>query len=154
MRYRSRFLSIAGLGCLLCSAPLAIASAQGTAADKALAESLFDRGLTLMRQGQFAEACAQLEQSEAIERGIGTMLYLGECYEKLGRTASAWATFREAASAARAEGQTDRAKAGNTRADRLEPLLSKLSVNVAAASTTPLSGRVATNRRAYGKPMP
>jgi serine/threonine-protein kinase len=111
-----------------------LAGAQTSAGDKAMAEHLFDRGLALMRQGQFSEACTQLEQSEAIERGIGTMLYLAECYEKLGRTASAWAMFREAASAARAEGQAERAKTGSARADRLEPQLSKLTVHVVVAN--------------------
>jgi serine/threonine-protein kinase len=62
------------------------------------------------------------------------MLYLAECYEKLGRTASAWAVFREAASAARAEGQAERAKTGSARADRLEPQLSKLTVHVVVAN--------------------
>jgi hypothetical protein len=115
----------------------ASASAQTAPGDKAMAEALFDRGLTLMRQGQFAEACAQLEQSQTIEHGIGTLLYLAECYEKLGRTASAWAMFREAASAARAEGQPDRAKTGNARAERLEAQLSKLTIHVPNDSAMP-----------------
>lgn len=122
---------------LLASTVLALAlpagrplQAQSSPADKAIAESLFDRGLALMRQGQYAEACSQLERSNSVDRGVGTMLYLAECYEKLGRTASAWALFREASSSARAEGQLDRAKMGATRADQLEPQLSKLTVNV------------------------
>jgi serine/threonine-protein kinase len=106
------------------------AAAQAAGADKAMAEALFDRGLTLMRQGHFEQACVQLEHSQAIERGIGTLLYLAECYEKSGKTASAWATFREAASAARAENQLDRARAGSARADRLEPSLSRLTIHV------------------------
>jgi serine/threonine-protein kinase len=100
-----------------------------------MAEMLFDRGLSLMRQGQYAEACDELERSQAVDAGIGTMLYLAECYEKLGRTASAWALFREAASAARNEGQTERAKQGTARADRLEPVLSKLTINVPSPVT-------------------
>ena len=78
------------------------AQAQGSADQKAAAEALFDKGLAAMKQGEYAQACAFLEQSQSVERGIGTMLYLAECYEKLGRTASAWAMFREAASAAKA----------------------------------------------------
>lgn len=105
--------------------------AQAAASDKAAAEALFDRGLGLMREGKLDEACVQLERSQAIERGIGTMLYLAECYEKLGRTASAWAMFREAASAARAEGQADRAKSGSDRAALLAPKLSMLTIQVA-----------------------
>lgn len=125
------------------------AAAQG--ADKAVAEALFDRGLTLMRQGKFAEACGQLEQSQAIERGIGTLLYLAECYEKLGKTASAWATFREAASAARAENQADRARAGAARADRLEPLLSRLTIHV---TETALSAAPGLTVRRNGQVLP
>jgi hypothetical protein len=130
-RLAARLLSIA-----LCLAEFSSSTvaAQTSPADKAMAESLFDRGVALMKKGQFAEACTQLEQSQTIERGIGTLLYLAECYEKLGRTASAWAMFREASSAARAEGQADRAKTGSARADRLEPQLSKLAINVTAAS--------------------
>jgi serine/threonine-protein kinase len=109
-----------------------VAAAEISASDKAAAEALFDRGLALMRESKFEEACQKLEQSQAIERGIGTMLYLGECYEKLGRTASAWALFREASSAARAQGESERAQAGAARADQLEPKLSHMIVQVPA----------------------
>ncbi len=107
--------------------------AQVAASDKAAAEALFDRGLALMREGKLDEACARLEQSNSIERGIGTMLYLAECYEKQGRTASAWALFREASSEAQAAGQFERANAGRQRAEKLEPGLSKLTVEVPEA---------------------
>lgn len=107
------------------------ASAQRSAADKAAAEALFDEGLTLMKQERYDQACPKLEQSQRIDAGIGTLLYLAECYERLGRTASAWATFREAASAAQAAGQADRARQGKQRADALEPKLSKLTISVA-----------------------
>jgi hypothetical protein len=110
------------------------AHAQGNATDKAAAEALFDRGLSLLREGKYQEACEKLEQSQAIERGIGTMLYLAECYEKTNRTASAWALFREAASWAQAAGQAERAEAGKRRAERLEKGLSRLTIQVAASN--------------------
>jgi tetratricopeptide (TPR) repeat protein len=106
------------------------AQAQASADQKAAAEALFDKGLALLKQGEYAQACAFLEQSQSVERGIGTMLYLAECYEKLGRTASAWAMFREAASAAQAEGQAERAQAGSARAAQLEPQLARLAILV------------------------
>jgi hypothetical protein len=114
--------------------PLMIADgvrAQAAAGDKAAAEMLFDRGVTLMREGKLEEGCIQLEQSLSIEAGVGTMLYLAECYEKVGRIASAWAMFREAASAAREAGQPERAKQGNDRAAQLAPKLSMLTIQVA-----------------------
>jgi hypothetical protein len=112
------------------------ASAQSSASEKAAAEALFDEGKKLMIQGQYTEACDKLEQSQRIDPGIGTLLYLAECYEKGGRSASAWATFREATSAARAAGQLDRARAGQQRADRLEPTLSRLTITVAPENSS------------------
>jgi tetratricopeptide (TPR) repeat protein len=108
-----------------------------TTSDKAAAEALFDRGLSLLKEGKYQEACERLEQSQAIERGIGTMLYLAECYEKIGRSASAWALFREAASSAQAAGQSERAEAGRRRAEKLEKGLSRLTVQVPSSNRVP-----------------
>ncbi|MEI9939641.1 MAG: hypothetical protein WDO69_20675 [Pseudomonadota bacterium] len=117
------------------------AHAEAGAAQKAAAESLFDDGLKAMKSGHFNEACPKLEESERIDPAIGTLLYLGECYEKTGRTASAWATFREAASAAQAQGETERTRVAAARADRLQPSLSKLTLKV-----VPESAQIATLR--------
>jgi serine/threonine-protein kinase len=56
---------------------------------------------------------------------------LGECYKQAGRTASAWAIFREAASKADAAGESDRARTGKKRADELEGTLSRVTFEVA-----------------------
>lgn len=114
--------------CLLSLMPAVHAFAQATAAEKAAAEALFDRGLGLLRDGKLNEACESLEQSQAIEAGIGTMLYLAECYERQGRTASAWALFREASSQAQAAGQGERAETGRKRAERLMHELAMLTL--------------------------
>jgi hypothetical protein len=108
----------------------ASASAQAGASDKAAAEALFDQGVRLMKQNSFADACPKLEESERADPAVGTLLYLGECYERVGKTASAWATFREAASLAGTSNQTDRARVASGRAQDLEPKLSRLSVEL------------------------
>lgn len=109
-----------------------VATAQAqSASEKAAAEALFDEGVELLKAKKYEEACRKLESSLRIESGIGTLLFLGECYKQLGRTASAWATFREAASKAEAAGERGRAEAGMKRADELEPLLSKVTFQVA-----------------------
>jgi serine/threonine-protein kinase len=113
------------------------ASADASSADKAAAEALFDRGVTLLRAKEYKEACAKLETSERIEPAVGTLLYLGECYDRLGRTASAWATFREASSLAQSSGQADRAKVASQRADKLEPELAYLTVAVPVEARVP-----------------
>src|SRR6187402_3657484 len=107
------------------------AAAQATASDKASAEALFDQGVRLMKQNSFPQACPKLEESNRIDPAVGTLLYLGECYERTGRTASAWATFREAASLAGNSSQADRARVAASRAQELEPKLSRLSVELA-----------------------
>jgi hypothetical protein len=117
-------------GCCLVLAP-SIAHAQGGASGKAAAEALFDDALKQMKAGQFAEACPKLEESQRIDPGVGTLLYLAECYEKSGRVASAWATFREAASVAGAGGQADRERTARERAQRLEPQLAYLTLTLA-----------------------
>jgi hypothetical protein len=101
------------------------------ASGKAAAEALFENGVQLMKAGRFADACPKLETSQRVDPGVGTLLYLAECYERLGRTASAWATFREAESLARASNQADRARTAQARAQKLEPELSYLTVSVA-----------------------
>lgn len=117
--------------CLCATTFAGTARAEASASEKAVAEVLFDEGKQLMVGGDFAQACPKLEQSLRVEEAIGTMLYLGECYEKTGRAASAWAMFREAASRAEAQGQSERAKQGAQRAKQLEGRLSKLTVEVA-----------------------
>lgn len=105
-----------------------VAHAQSSDAQrKAAAEALFDEGKALLLKGEFAEACVRLEQSQDIDPGVGTLLYLGECYLRTGRLASAWAIFREAASAARASGQAERARIGDERARELRPQLSQIA---------------------------
>lgn len=112
----------------------AIASAEATPEEKASAEALFDAALQAMKDGHYADACPKLENSQRIDPGVGTLLYLGECYERLGRTASAWATFREAESEAQAAGQDRRARAAQERIAKLEPQLAYLTIDVADAT--------------------
>jgi hypothetical protein len=102
--------------------------AQDDAQQKAAAEALFDEGRDLVGQGQYEAACRRFEQSQAIDPGVGTLLYLGDCYERVGRLASAWAMYREASSAAQASGQAERSQVAFERARRLTPNLSKLAV--------------------------
>src|SRR5688572_14074173 len=71
------------------------ASAQ-EANDKAAAEVLFEQGRSLLLEGKVDQACPKLAESLRLDRGIGTMLFLAECWQRLGKSASAWAQFREA----------------------------------------------------------
>jgi hypothetical protein len=123
---------------LLCALSGArVAQAQVSAEEKATAEAVFEEGMRLIKQGNFAEACPKFEMSQRVEPAVGTMLYLAECYEKTNRTASSWAMFREAASLAETSGQTERMKTAQARAARLEPRLAWLTVEVAKDTLVP-----------------
>ncbi len=116
-----------------------VALAQSSAGNKAAAEALFEEGRSLMQKQQYSEACAKFEASQELDAGLGTLMLLSDCYEKTGRTASAWATFREAAAMARGKGDAEREQVARVRADALEPNLAKLVIH-GADSTMKLSG--------------
>lgn len=121
---------------LTCAAlPSQTAHAQ-SATDSAMAESLFNEALTLLANQKPAEACPKLEASQRLDPGVGTLLYLADCYQALGRTASAWATFREAAYMAK-DRKDEREKIAVDNARSLESKLSHLTVEV-----TPVPGVV------------
>ncbi len=113
------------------------AMAQSSSADKAAAEGLFAEGRRLMEAGRFAQACPKFEASQRLDPGVGTMLNLAECYEKTGKTASAWAEFREVISAARAADSAEREALARQRATALEARLSRLTIELSpeAAAT-------------------
>jgi hypothetical protein len=134
---RARSVTRTALGILwLCVTP-SIALAEPTTTEKATAEALYDQGRDLMKQGRYAEACPKLAESQRLDSGVGTLLYLGDCYEQTNRTASAWVTFREAIAAARAAHQTDREAIAERKAAALEPRLARLTVSVPVEARPP-----------------
>src|SRR5438132_9428411 len=118
-----RAASAALIACALAWAPAAHAQS-----GKAAAEALFEEGRKLMADGKAAEACPKFEASEQLDPSSGTLLNLANCYEKQGRTASAWATYKEAASLANANGRSDHLGVAQKRADALAPKLSRVTV--------------------------
>lgn len=135
----------------------ASAAADPPADDLAAAEALFDAGKKLEAAGNYAEACAKFEASQRLDAGLGTMLYLADCYEKIGRAASAWAKFREAAALAKAAGQADRERTARTRATALEGKLFKLTLAVEEPDRGGLEirrGGTIVKKEVFGVPVP
>lgn len=96
---------------------------------RAAAEILFNEARTLAEKRDFAGACPKFEASLRLDPALGTRLNLGDCYEQIGKLASAWAMFKAAADSARVQGDV-REKLASDRASRLEPRLPRLSVRV------------------------
>lgn len=109
-------------------------SAPPAAADDAVspAKQLFLDARKLVADGKYAEACPKFEESLQLEVGVGTQFNLADCWEHIGRTASARALFLGAAASAKAAGQADREQVLRERAVALEPRLSKLVIDVLA----------------------
>lgn len=101
----------------------------------AAATALFDEAVALMDKGKYAEACPKLVKSQEIAPSGGTLLALGECYERTGRNASAWLAFREAAARAAAAGKKDAESAAVERASRIAVRMSRLTIRMAEAAT-------------------
>jgi serine/threonine-protein kinase len=104
--------------------------------DLVTAEVLYDEGLRLMREGRFDQACPKLEKSLSIDAGIGVTLWLADCYEKSGRLATAWSTFRQAAWLAQRDNDP-RVAVAQGKAAQLEARLPRLTVKTSAVASLP-----------------
>jgi len=134
-RYRSALLAALAVAS---AASLATSTAHAqNAADQAAAEALFDQGKVAMAAHNYAEACPKFFESNRLDTGLGTSLWLADCYEQNGQTASAWAEFREAASLAVKANDTAREKVARSRAKALEPKLAHLVLVVPEPARLP-----------------
>jgi len=115
---------------LLAFCPVLLMAGAARADDPAGAEVLFQEGRRLLAEGQTSAACEKLKDSFALDPMSGTLLNLAACYEKQGRTATAWARFRNAANLAKTQGKAEQAAEANRRIKALEPELSYLTISV------------------------
>jgi hypothetical protein len=98
--------------------------------DVARADALFNAAKALTDAGQYADACAKYAESKRLAPGLGVSMYLADCYEHIGRTASAWTEFRAAEGLARARNDK-RADVARKHAQALEPKLERLTIEIA-----------------------
>jgi hypothetical protein len=98
-------------------------------ADDTVARVSFQRAQELIKENppRWAEACALYEASFRADTQIGVLLYLADCYEHIGRYASAWSSFNDAADLAKRRGD-NRETIAHDRAVALAPKLSKLAL--------------------------
>ena len=61
------------------------------------AEETFNKGRELLKQGKYAAACTEFEQSQKLDPQFGTQYNLAGCYDQIGKLATAWNLYRELA---------------------------------------------------------
>lgn len=110
-------------------------SARAQAQDQAAARSLFNEGRALITAGKYKEACPKLEAASTLFQSAGILLNLADCLEKIGRTASAWTEFGDAATLAERANRDGEAAEAKQRQAALEPKLCRLTIIV--SSQTP-----------------
>lgn len=152
---RSRSLVAVLVAALAALAPCAVRAqpaAPPAPRDPVAAESLFAEARTMVDAGRFAEACPKFAESHRLDPGIGVLLHLGNCWEKAGRLASAWAAYREAMFAAQTAGQDERAGAAQAQIAALEPRLPRLTI-VAPPAPRPRGLLVRRDGIEVGEPL-
>jgi hypothetical protein len=95
------------------------------------AETLFNQGDALMKQGKYAQACDAFDASNRLEQRAGTLIRLGECRERTNELASAWSAYKDALTRAK---DPKKKEIANGKVKELEPRLSSLTISVAKPS--------------------
>lgn len=115
------------------------APAWGAGADtgQATAAALFDEAKRLASAGDFEHACPKFVEAQRLVPTAGTLLNTGNCYEKLGKLASAWGAFKEAEIMARNLNDADREQEAIRRAQAIAPQLAKVAIEVPSAARAP-----------------
>jgi hypothetical protein len=96
-------------------------------ADVSAADQAFKKGRELLKAGNYAEACVQFEQSQALDPALGTLFNIAQCDERIGKLATALAAYREVI--AKDTNQTRRQTASDN-AGNLQPRVPRLVVQV------------------------
>jgi hypothetical protein len=93
------------------------------------ADAAFKQGRELYKQNKYAEACEQFEKSQQLDPANGTLFNIAQCSEKIGKLATAAASYREVIAH---DTNAERKASAAERLKALTPRVPKLVVNVAS----------------------
>lgn len=132
--------------------------AWGATENEEAAQAAFDEALKLMKVKKYSEACAHLARSQDLDPAMGTQFRLAECYEKLGRNASAYDLYLVVADDAKATKQVQRESIAKTRAAALESKIARLTIDISesVASLSKVEIRrdgVLVPKKQWGQPI-
>ena len=147
-------MKTASRGLQLLAFSIVLLRAASASADENRAERLFREGRAFMLEGRFDEACPMLAESQKLEPHVGTLLNLAACHERQGKVGSAWVEYQKALTAARAEGQSERAQLAEQRITALEPRVPWLRISSSADDVSITLDGGALEHVAWGKELP
>lgn len=111
-----------GPALVACLVGLVVATPARARADedpRQASRKLVEEANDLGAKGKWSEACPKYAEATKLEPSLPTTLRLADCYERAGKTASAWQSFSEAASVAAAAGDVKSERLAKDRAERL-----------------------------------
>jgi hypothetical protein len=73
---------------------LAVAGAAHAQGNATAADEAFKQGRQLYKANKFVEACEQFEKSQQLDPANGTLFNIGQCSERIGKLATAVASYR------------------------------------------------------------
>jgi hypothetical protein len=109
------------------------------------AETLFHEGKRLYDAGRYDEACARLQESDALDPAVGTLGLFAACEEKRGHLGQAMLAYREVARRARASSDA-RGAVADQRAKELEARIPRIVIEAPAGTRVHVAGREVTER--------
>lgn len=109
------------------------APAQAQNSNEAAARALFAEGQQLVQSGQYSAACPKFEAASKLFDSAGLLVNLGDCYERLGRTASASAAFGRAVAVGQATSRPHETAEATARQAALAPRLIRIVIRVPRA---------------------
>jgi hypothetical protein len=127
-----------------------------SSSDKAFAEALYNDALSLLKAGSAQQACPKLEESQRLDAQLGTLLHLAACHEQIGKTATAWAEFKQALSALARVPSRDRTAFAQAHVSSLEGRLSRITITTPTgtpSASVAIDGRSLASA-SFGTPLP
>ena len=126
-------------------APMAAAAVLGLASPAAALdpEDVYRSAVKDMQDGKYADACPKFAEARRLKPdATPALIGLAQCYDKLGKTASAWSKYRELSVDLKNQGEAAKAETASKRAEELEKLLSTLLIKPQGADTPGLIVRL------------
>lgn len=135
---------------------LVLTTSTAARAQNVAADALFVEGRALFDKGRYEEAADRFARSQELDPAFGTLMNLGDSYERLGKVASAWGAYREALGMAAAQKNPQRITQARNASVTVERRVPRLTVDVdrRIAGLSVTRNGIKIEAAALGAPIP